>query len=64
MYTYMHTYNFANSNRFLYTMKMFNVHHIYHVPKCLSCHKAIAVKPGRQFVFYDYLSLSIYKNQT
>ena len=42
MYMYISVnvyYNFAN--RFLYTVKKPSAHHIHHVPKCFSCHKAI-----------------------
>ena len=29
------------------------VHHVHHVPKCMSCHKAILVITGRAHCFHD-----------
>ena len=59
MYVY-YTYTYIKSfpNRFLYDMKKLSVHHIHHVPKCLSCHKAILVMIGRTHCFHcfhDYI---------
>ena len=28
---------------------------VHHVPKCMSCHKAIAVITGRAHCFHDYI---------
>ena len=30
-----------------------DVHHVHHVPKCMSCHKAIVVITGRAHCFHD-----------
>ena len=38
-------------------MKKFSVYHMYHVPKCISSHKAIAVITGRAHCFQDYTSV-------
>ena len=32
----------------------------YHVPKCMSCHKAIVVITGRAHCFHDYIYIYIY----
>ena len=29
--------------------------HVHHVPKCMSCHKAIVVITGRAHCFHDYI---------
>ena len=36
-------------------MKELSVHHIHHVPNCLSCHKAVLVMTRRVHCFYDYI---------
>ena len=36
-------------------MKKLSVHQTHHVPKCLSCHKAILVMTGRTNCFHDYI---------
>ena len=36
------------------------VHHVtvHHVPKCMSCHKAIVVITGRAHCFHDYIYIT------
>ena len=36
------------------------IHWIHHVPKCMSCHKAIVVITGRAHCFYDYVYIYMY----
>ena len=33
---------------------------VYHVPTCMSCHKAIVVITGRPHCFHDYIYIYIY----
>ena len=33
---------------------------VHHVPKCMSCHKAIVVITGRAHCFHDYIFTYIY----
>ena len=33
---------------------------VHHVPKCMSCHKAIVVISGRAHCFHDYIYIYIY----
>ena len=33
---------------------------VHHVPKCMSCHKAIVVITGRAHCFHDYIYICIY----
>ena len=33
---------------------------VHHVPKCMSCHKAIVVITGRAHCFYDNITYIIY----
>ena len=33
---------------------------VHHVPKCMSCHKAIVVITGRAHCFHDYIYIYIY----
>ena len=33
---------------------------VHHVPKCMSCHKAIVVIIGRAHCFHDYIYIYIY----
>ena len=32
---------------------------VHHVPKCMSCHKAIVVKTGRAHCFHDYICITL-----
>ena len=32
---------------------------MYHVPKCMSCHKAIVVITGRAHCFHDYIYITL-----
>ena len=32
---------------------------VHHVPKCMSCHKAIVVIPGRAHCFQDYIYITL-----
>ena len=34
-------------------------HHVHHVPKCMSCHKAIVVITGRAHCFHDYIYITL-----
>ena len=34
-------------------------HDVHHVPKCMSCHKAIVVITGRAHYFHDYIYIYI-----
>ena len=44
----------------LYTTRMMlSVHHVHHVPKCMSCHKAIVPITGRTRCFYDYICVTL-----
>ena len=52
VYTYIKK-NFAN--RFLHTINKLSVHHKHHVPRCLSCYKAILVMSWRTHSFHDYI---------
>ena len=36
---------------------MLSVHHIYHVSKCFSCHKAILMMTGRVRCLHDYICI-------
>ena len=56
MYIYIYIYLFIK--RFLYTMRMLSVHHVHHVPKCMSCHKATVVITGRAHWFHDYICVT------
>ena len=38
---------------------MLSVHHVHHVPKCMSCHKAIVPITGRTRCFYDYICVAL-----
>ena len=37
-----------------------NICAVHHVPKCMSCHKAIVVITGRAHCFHDYIYIYIY----
>ena len=53
-HTYIHIYiHFANM--FLYPMRMPSMHHVYHVPKCISFLKAIVNITERAHCFRDYI---------
>ena len=32
---------------------------VHHVPKCMSCHKAIVVITGRAHCFHDYIYITL-----
>ena len=32
---------------------------VHHVPKCMSCHKAIVVMTGRAHCFHDYIYITL-----
>ena len=34
------------------------VTNVHHVPKCMSCHKAIVVITGRVYCFHDYIYIT------
>ena len=34
-------------------------HDVHHVPKCMSCHKAIMVITGRAHCFHDYIYITL-----
>ena len=46
---YIYIYNHEN-----------NVPTVHHVPKSMSCHKAIAVITGRAYCFHDYIYYAYY----
>ena len=39
-------------------MKKLSVHHVYHVAKCLSCHKVISVITRSAHCFHDYICVA------
>ena len=47
-----------------HTMALWQLMHlgttVHHVPKCMSCHKAIVVITGRAHCFHDYIYIYIY----
>ena len=48
---------------YIYTYTMHHVTYyttIHHVPKCMSCHKAIVVRTGRAHCFYDMITYITY----
>ena len=36
-----------------------DAHDVHHVPKCMSCHKAIVVITGRAHCFHDYIYIML-----
>ena len=38
-------------------MKKLSVHHVHHVPKYMSCHKALAVITSRGHCFHENISI-------
>ena len=36
-----------------------HAHDVHHVPKCMSCHKAIVVITGRAHCFHDYIYITL-----
>ena len=40
-------------------MKKLSVHHVHHVPKYMSCHKALAVITSRGHCFHENLSVHL-----
>ena len=42
----------------LFTLYTMSILYIYHVPKCMSCHKAIVVITGRAHCFHDYIYIT------
>ena len=53
MYIYIYVYKNKHTCKHIY---------IHHVPKCMSCHKAIVVITGRAHCFHDniYIHICIY----
>ena len=35
------------------------IHDVHHVPKCMSCHKAIVVITGRAHCFHDFICITL-----
>ena len=61
---YTYTYKielYQQGFRFLYTMKRLSVHHMHHLLKWLSCHKAILVITGREHCF-QWLHMDMFIN--
>ena len=55
MYVYVNIYN-------IYVNIYINTYIIHHVPKCMSCHKAIVVITGRAHCLHDFIYIYIYVN--
>ena len=52
MHTYINLHLYAYINIHIYAAYVY-IYAVYHVPKCMSCHKAIVVINGRVHSFHD-----------
>ena len=46
-------------NGFVATHALGHMMYVHHVPKCMSCHKAIVVITGRAHCFQDYIYITL-----
>ena len=53
-YTYTYIIEFCQQG-FIYSEEAQCIHHMYHVAKCLSCHKVISVITRSAHCFHDYI---------
>ena len=62
IYIYIYICNHGNWKQCMETMCPPGYHHngfvTTHVPKCMTCHKAIVVITGRANCFHDYIYIS------
>ena len=54
-HTHTHTHTHMYICFYIHAMKKPSVHHLHHVPKCFSCHKAILMMTARPHCFHDYI---------